>query len=191
MRVRLGKKTETILLCLVGSVYITAQLLDMMFMGGRSGSYKRAYGKLYGGYTLPEKTDAVFEDKQQFYSLLNSLKRQGLIEKKKSKKGVIWKITSAGLQKLKLFKERKIEYDIIQDNKLKIIAYDIPEREKKKREWLREVLRMLGFRMLQRSLWIGKNKVPERFLKDLREKNIINYVDIFEISQKGTIREIT
>lgn len=79
---------------------------------------------------------------------------------------------------------------MVSDKKLKIFAYDIPEREKQKRAWLREVLRLLGFRMLQKSLWIGKSKIPEGFLQDLRKKEIMDHVHIFEISKTGTLKEL-
>lgn len=183
-----------ILLCLAGGVFITAQLLDLMLMGGRNKSYRRARRKLYGESAYPsflQSTDAVFSNKQQFYNLLTKLKNQGLVEKKISKHGILWKITSAGLQKLRIFKENRKEYETVSDNKPKIVAYDIPEREKQKRAWLREVLRLLGFQMLQKSLWMGKSKIPEDFLLDLRKKGIIDCVHIFEITKTGTIRELT
>lgn len=179
-----------ILLCLAGGVFVTAQLLDLMLMGGRSASYRRARGRLYGDSAFPEIPKESFSNKQQFYALLNHLKRQGLVVKQGSEKGMIWKITSAGLQRLKLFKENRKEYDMIPDDKLKIIAYDIPERKKQKRAWLREVLKLFGFHMLQKSLWIGKRGIPENFLLDLRKKEIVSYVHIFEISKTGTIKEL-
>ena len=193
MRIRLGKKTEMILFALVAGVVITAELLDFMLMGGRNESYKRARGRLYGGsafsnFQNPPK--AVFANKQQFYALLNKLKKQGLVEKKISERGIWWKITLAGLQKLKIFKENRKEYEVISDNKLKIIAFDIPEKERRKRDWLREVLKLLGFKMLQRSLWIGKNKISEDFLFDLRKKRMFGYIHIFEINKTGTIKEL-
>ena len=68
--------------------------------------------------------------------------------------------------------------------------FDIPEKEKWKRVWLREVLGLCGFKMLQRSVWAGKNKIPEEFLADLRNFNMLEYVHIFEVSKKGTLKEI-
>jgi len=48
---------------------------------------------------------------------------------------------------------------------------------------------MLGFTMLQKSLWIGSNKIPEEFIEDLKEWKIIEYVHIFEVTKKGTLVE--
>lgn len=181
-----------ILLCLAGGVFITAQLLDLMLMGGKNASYKRARKNFYGGTTcqdLGESVDVVFTNKQQFYNLLTKLKNQGLVKKKIADRGIIWKITSAGLRKLKIAKKQRANYETAPDNKLKIIAFDVPEKERLNRAWLREVLRLLGFKMLQKSLWAGKNKIPEEFLMDLKRKKMFGYLHIFEVSNTGTLKE--
>ena len=190
MRIKKGGKTEIILMVLFGSIYVTAKLLELMLMGGYQESYRRARNRLYGGASLPTMPKSVFSDKQQFYSLLGKLKKQGLIESKKSDKGILWTITKAGLSRLMILREKRTDYKVESDNKLKIIAFDIPEKERRKREWLREVLRLLGFKMLQKSLWIGKNKIPEDFLADLRRKNLIEHIHILEVSKTGTLQEL-
>jgi DNA-binding transcriptional regulator PaaX len=78
-------------------------------------------------------------------------------------------------------------YKKIFDNKLKVIIFDIPEKERHKREWLRVSLLALGFSFLQQSVWMGKNKIPESFIVDLRDRKLLPCVEIFEINQKGTI----
>ncbi len=132
------------------------------------------------------------KEMQKFYNTLNYLKAQGFIGKKKSENRMLWKITSSGLKKLQLLQQRAFSnYDVIKDNKLKIIVFDIPEKERQKRGWLREILRGLGFRMLQQSVWIGKNKIPEQFLYDLRQKHLLPYIHVMEIGKSGTMRELT
>lgn len=177
----------------------TANLFNI-FTSGYGESYRKMRQTI--NYGPPQfKTDWAFEyrQRQQFYSLLNKLKNQGLIEKKNvsNKKGSIWKITKKGLEKLKLIKEKKnfsrsiINYKKEKDNKIKVIVFDIPERERYKRDWLRTALISFGFSMLQQSVWIGKNKIPEKFIYDLRNREMLSYIQIFEISQKGTITQIS
>ncbi len=142
---------------------------------------------------------ANYGSRQQFYSLLNNLKNQGLIEKRKTgnKKDSIWKITKKGLEKLKLTKENKnfskskINYKKEKDDKIKVVIFDIPEKERHKRAWLRFALVALGFSLLQQSVWIGKNKISEQFMRDLQERGMLSYIQIFEISKKGTIIQIS
>ena len=96
------------------------------------------------------------------------------------------------MQKLGLISQKKkIDYDSLKDDKIKIITFDIPERERWKRAWLREALATLEFAMLHQSVWIGKNKIPEQFLEDLRDMNLLKYVHILEVSASGTLKEIS
>lgn len=142
---------------------------------------------------------AAFRDRQRFYSLLSYLKQQGLVESKKEGTQSLWKITKKGLQKLNLLRERNRyskESAAYPESKtetnLKIVAYDIPAGDgQKKRDWLRWALRNLGFTMLQKSVWVGRNKIPEEFLRDLRERKLLPYVQIFEVVKQGTLKEIT
>lgn len=113
------------------------------------------------------------------------------MEKKTSSDNVLWKITSIGVSKLKYITNRsKANYEAEQDNKIKIVVFDVPEKEKWKRGWLRDALRSLDFKMLQKSVWAGKSKIPEAFLEDLRKKHLLGCVHILEVSKAGTVREL-
>lgn len=139
-----------------------------------------------------------YEQRQRFYSLLNKLKNQGLVEKhNRDEEKTIWQLTKKGLDKLAFLKKEKTfgaakpsDYKSEKSNNIKIIIFDIPEKERKKRDWLREVISAIGFSLLQRSVWIGKRKVPERFLSDLKKLDLLSYVHIFEISKIGTINSL-
>lgn len=185
------KATYVILEALKFSAAASIILLDELF-SARSRSYKSAYSVLYGGRSSIDKDDFYCEENQNFYSLLNKLKREGLIKKTdfKLKRSSVWRITKLGLKKLDIFKNKKPAYEVTTDNKFKIVVFDIPETEKHKREWFREVLRSLDFSMLQRSVWMGKNKIPEQLLFDLKEKRMISYIHILEINRLGSITKL-
>ena len=181
-----------ILTALAAGVVITGEILDH-FLSARSRSYKAMHSSLYGTH-FKDAERKFYEDTeaQEFYSLLNKLKREGFIKKKKAKLGSVWNITKTGLNKLGLLKSRKtIKYSAEDDKKFKIIVFDVPELERWKRAWLREALVVLGFSMLQRSVWVGKKKIPEDFLEDLREKRLINYIHILEVGASGTIKNLS
>ena len=180
-------KTELALTILAGSALFTLELLDELFNYNKS--YKQARGMMYGAGYGSKKTYSDTE-LQRFYSLLNGLKHQGFIVKKNKNKNSLWAITSSGLNKLKLIKDKKTDYQTFADNKSKIIIYDIPESLKRHRAWLREALHNLGFKILQKSVWIGKNKIPENFLLDLRNKNLIDCVHVLEVTKTGSIKEL-
>ncbi len=184
-----GEKTAKILIALGAGAILTLELIDMIF-GSYQRSYKVAHKRLYSGSGSKINHKYTPDELQRFYALLHKLKKQGLVDKHKAQNGNLWKITASGLSKLRMFKSRKINYAQAEDNSFKIIVFDIPEKERNKRNWLREILKLLGFKMLQKSVWIGKKKIPEQFLTDLRKKQLLSYIHILEVSKSGTIKEL-
>ncbi len=174
--------------------------------GDYSTSYKTMRRQLYSGSDWKTKEQIRREkiinqkelerkEKQKFYNLLSYLRRRGFVEKKKTRGNkVLWKLTKNGLDWLKK-KRIKNNHPIlsfkpskaIKEDYSKIIIFDIPENDKWKRNWLRQSLKNLGFFMLQKSVWMGKNKLPEEFIFNLREFKILPHIHIFEVKEKGTI----
>jgi DNA-binding transcriptional regulator PaaX len=74
------------------------------------------------------------------------------------------------------------------DTQLTVVIFGIPEKERVKRDWLRMVLRNLDFTLLQRSAWIGKNKIPKELLEDIHELNMDDYVEIFSVYKSGSLK---
>lgn len=187
-----GVIVEKILKILKSQIAATADLLDIATSG-----YGASYRKMRGINDFKSQKEIVVEIEkqqlQQFYSILNKLKNQGFIQKKKDGKISFWKITKKGLKKLKIIKNnshyysKKFKYKIVDDDKMKIIIFDIPEKERRKRDWLRFALGALEFSLLQQSVWIGNKKIPEDFLYDLQKLKILPYIHIFEITKQGTI----
>lgn len=133
---------------------------------------------------------------QAFRDLIGRLKRDGLIKKESIGKNKIPRLTTKGQKKLETLRveiNRRIpdgQYVHEHGETLKIVVFDIPERERWKRDWVRVVLRRLEFRMLQRSVWIGKTKVPRDFINDLKRLNLLSFVEIFAITKTGSLRHI-
>jgi len=124
-------------------------------------------------------------EKQRFYNLISKLKREGLIEGKDH-----LKITLIGKEKIlksNKINVRTLRYVRERDNTVKILVFDVPEKDRHKRDWLRVSLLQLGFKMLQKSVWMGKVKIPENFLGDLRLAKIDRFVHIFSAEKLGTI----
>lgn len=65
-----------------------------------------------------------------------------------------------------------------------VLAFDIPERDRKIRNWLRNQIKIFGYKMLQQSLWIGPGPLPPLFLKRLENLGIRKNVKTFKISTK-------
>ena len=83
-----------------------------------------------------------------------------------------WVITKRGIKKLEGYRKSRrhrggIPIPIYKKEGgfgLVIVAFDIPERERKKRAWIREVLAGLGLEILQKSVWVGTKRIPQELL---------------------------
>lgn len=131
----------------------------------------------------------IKDKKKAFNSLLKKLRSDGLIETKEGKIA----ITKRGRLALKIIKQKffpKNHYQVKKDDSFKLVIFDIPEKEKAKRNWLRDSLKEMGFEMIQKSVWSGKIKIPAEFLEDLNWLRLINYVDILAVTKTGSLRQI-
>lgn len=131
--------------------------------------------------------------RNQCLKTISYLKAQNFIVEE----GDIFKITSRGRKKEKLLREKLlkslpiIDYPKIKTNQLILITFDIPEKMRNKRRWLRDVLRYFNFKMVHKSVWIGSVKIPKEFIEDLARIDLTGYIEIIGISQSGTLQRLS
>ncbi|OHB23941.1 MAG: hypothetical protein A3J67_00560 [Parcubacteria group bacterium RIFCSPHIGHO2_02_FULL_48_10b] len=176
--------------------------LFQVFFSGYARSYRAVrQGLHYPTKPLPrtardrdiDNKDFERKMRNRFRAQLAYLQKRGFVEKRA--KGILnkWRLTDAGRQKFERliqgakFKIKK--YEPLKENKSKIVIFDIPEKEKRKRQWLREQLLELDYIMLQKSVWIGKAKLPRELFSDLSTFNLLQHIHIFKVSEEdaGTI----
>lgn len=123
--------------------------------------------------------------KQSFSTILWRLQRQGLIERKDDK----WSITNFGK---KTIRETKFKQDLElppKDGVVRLVIFDIPEQERKKREWLRLELMACDYKLLQKSVWVGYRPLPKIIFEALEYLNLRPHVHVFSIRHGGTFME--
>lgn len=153
--------------------------LDSMFPRNRSES--RLWREILG---LP--TGYEFS-KQTFSNTLNRLKQQGLVKNTGGRRYSFWLLTNKGRNKLKSY-----GYNIIPaqaDGIPRLVMYDISEKYRRKRDWLRSELVACAYKQLQRSVWLGYSPLPEVFVQSLKDTGLKNSVHIVSIHKTGTITE--
>ena len=64
-----------------------------------------------------------------------------------------------------------------------IISFDIPEQNRIIRNWLRNQIKIFGYKMLHQSLWIDPGPLPASFLKRLEDLNIRKKIKTFRITK--------
>ncbi|OHA12940.1 MAG: CRISPR-associated endonuclease Cas2 [Candidatus Sungbacteria bacterium RIFCSPLOWO2_02_FULL_54_10] len=165
-----------------------------IFATDRATSYQRARRPVQGFKT---NWAQQYRTRQAFHALLNKLKRGGFIAQREKRKGALWHITPSGARRLARIKEKSVgsvalpppHYTQEGNKTIVIIAFDVPEKERRKRQWLRDALHSLGFEKVQQSVWIGKRSIPAEFVRDLKEYSLLPYVQIFAVSSGGTLKQ--
>ncbi|MBI2627558.1 hypothetical protein HYW72_01360 [Candidatus Nomurabacteria bacterium] len=145
---------------------------------------------------LASKSELDIQDfsnkKLRLQKFLSKLKHDGLIRQTEGVSGR-FTISSKGRTKLaELKKKFQNKYYEVEDKKVSpiIISFDVPEEFKRKRAWLRAVIQNLGFEMVHKSVWMGNTKLPKQLILDLEKMNILEFIEIFEITKTGTLKKV-
>ncbi|MEI8339408.1 MAG: hypothetical protein WCF94_01965, partial [bacterium] len=113
-----------------------------------------------------------------YYVAMSRLHKNGLVERVKTG----WKITKSGVEIEKRLSSLYITSPFSKESKGNtIIAFDVPEGDRKARVWLRNQLKVFGYTMLQQSLWFGPGPLPTDFYSRLKTLNIRKCIKIFNI----------
>jgi len=195
-----GEITLKILESVKDTMINTADLFDAILSSGYGASYGRMQYELSKRQRERQNKEFIQEQrkqlKQRYYKMMYVLKQDGLIEKKQKDKKRFWILTKKGKNELTLFRKRnekrlpEIPYPKEKADKVIAVIFDVPEVEKRKRNWLRAALDNLGLKMVQKSVWMGKVKIPQEFLDDLLKMKLVDFVEIFEITKTGSLKHI-
>ncbi len=113
--------------------------------------------------------------KQVFNNNLYRLKNKGVLDFDFDKNVVINRNSLALHIFFTKIKERPI------GNTKVMVLFDIPEKKRKTRNWLRSQLKLWDFEMLQQSVWLGKGPLPKEFTSRLHLLDIDKCVKVFKI----------
>ncbi|MBI4118866.1 MAG: hypothetical protein HY452_01225 [Parcubacteria group bacterium] len=126
--------------------------------------------------------------KPTFLTLLHRLKKEGLVDKSGKGKNSKWLVTILGQRKVKYYQNSIMI--IAKDNIPRLVIYDIPESQRKKRDWIRYELAAAGYEQLQKSVWLGYSPLPEEFVKSIKDFGVEDKVHIVSVNKKGTLHKL-
>lgn len=163
--------------------------------GASLNEIRRNSGQVYGLLS-----DGIFEKdseqtrRKRYNNLVYNLKQQGLLAEVEKGGKKFFSLTAKGKDKLKKTKENPplpiTHYIKEKDERFAIVMFDIPEKDRRKRAWLRAVLINLGFSMAQKSVWIGKVRIPQAFIDDLVKLELDDFVEIFQVTKTGNLKHV-
>lgn len=184
LKVKNLKLARTITECVIkGTLGATAWvLITILEMGAMSAEVflkPSVYGNPYMNFldsfeggkipTKKKKRPEITAIRQSLWRL----RKQGFVEKKEGK----YFLTKKGKSLMRYVLNRKRSVSKKWDGKYRVVIFDIPEKESKKRSWLRQELYLLGYQKLQKSVFIGKHPLPADLIKEIKTAKIGNYVN--------------
>ncbi len=194
-----GKATLDALLAIASTPLVLIDIVATIAAAGYGASPARlatTHQRLHASHGSYSKEHA--EELHRARMMLAYLRRSGLIEEKGT--GKTHKIFLSALGKLRLKKLQQrfstpvahppTSYTAAPGNRFVIVTFDVPEKERRKRDWLRNSLAHLGLQMIQKSVWVGKIKLPRQFLDDIQALHLVQCVEIFEVSKTGTLQHL-
>lgn len=130
--------------------------------------------------------DRSYEFKRAtFASLLSQLRAEGLIEKVTRQRRARWRLTSEGRSAIQREAARLPPRS---DGRKRLVCFDVPERERAKRKWLRGELIACGYQPLQKSVWVGTAPLPHDFVAALDALGLRGCVHLLRVESEGTLR---
>ena len=175
---KLLRPRDILLLGLTGALDLFEEIKDPLHIVSKS--YEQMYGWVPDQYK-----------KHQFNHLIWRTLKAGYIEKIEKQGKIYIRITSLGAK----MTQRDFPLLHLQnkpwDGKWRIVMFDIAEIQKKKRDYLRDKLKELGFGMLQESVFITPHDIIKDFSEYVESIGLQDSVDILEASYiLGDAREL-
>lgn len=151
-------------------------------------------GELLEGTTtsdIVKKFHGTYESEKEWEAIraLRRLESSGYIKKKKKEKKIY--LTQKGY--LEILKYQIQKEHSKWDGKWRIIIFDVSEDKRNYRDFLRHILRWLGFKKLQKSVWVYpydvKDKIKELLrIQKLKIEDDIRFLTAEEIDQDEDLR---
>jgi DNA-binding transcriptional regulator PaaX len=122
-----------------------------------------------------------FSDTKKKFKIQEPAIKQSLWRLKKAgfvaKKGREFYLTKKGKELARCISGRKNIIEKKWDRKFRVVVFDIPEKKRKTRDWLRQELMLLNYKKLQESVFAGKFPLPEDLIKNIKSHEIGNCVN--------------
>jgi hypothetical protein len=127
--------------------------------------------------------------KSVFNQAVKRLVIQGIVKEKEGK----FQLTESGKKIMwKAFSIKKT-LDKKWDGKYRVVIFDIPEKKKALRAWIRDELYSLNYKLLQKSVFIGRYPLTEDIIKRISEYGIdtnVNYLLVDKVFDERVISKL-
>ncbi len=123
--------------------------------------------------------------KKNFAKLVYDLKQGGYIKTIKIKNDSAVMLTPKGIDKVFTIKMRLADKKRRIDKKWQMVLFDIPEKKRKQRDMFRKNLQYLGYKKLQRSIWVCPYDVLNETKDLIKRYRLEPHVELLLVKKIG------
>lgn len=148
---------------------------DLLIATICSGRSSRAFRSI-----LRERAFQRFKE-SSVRTAFNRLKNKNLIENKSNE----WRLSAKGWEKMQdreRFSFLPSPFAKNAPNKA-IVSFDVSQDMSRERTWLRNQLKIFGFKMIHQSLWMGPGPLPDKFNKKASNLGLKDCMRIFKLAK--------
>ncbi|MEK7074894.1 MAG: hypothetical protein AAB968_03960 [Patescibacteria group bacterium] len=135
---------------------------------------------------------SVDDAKRSVSATLGRLHKEGFITGNGARKKRVWMINKKGKDHIRMHFKPLPDTILLQapsDGIQRLVIFDISERDRKKRLWLRKELLAFGYDPLQKSVYLGDCPLPEDFLREIYDRGLRKCVHIMSLNKLGTVEK--
>ncbi len=145
---------------------------------------------IYGVFENPHDWESFPKrSKQTIYTTVNRLKNEGYLEEVEARGKKRYRATLKGKAKILSY----IKKDKKWDGKWRIVVFDVPEKQKKMRNYFRKKLIEIGFRKLQESVWICPFNIAdmvEELINLCEAEDYVHYLLVEELDNRDVLMKL-
>ncbi|MDP3778567.1 MAG: CRISPR-associated endonuclease Cas2 [bacterium] len=133
---------------------------------------------------------SIDDAKRSISATLSFLKKEGFIKSKGARKKTVWTIEKKGRDYIKQCTKRPmnaVSIRPVSDGVQRLVIFDIPEKDRKQRVWLRKELLASGYSALQKSVYRGDCPLSEELLTEIYKRGIHKSLHIMSLDKLGTV----
>jgi len=148
-------------------------------LAGPSRGIGRSYRRMSELRTFWDYYDELKDlKKNSARTILWRLEQKGLVKKKEGQ----YKLTVQGFRVVKVFRKKEIK-EQPWDGKWRLITFDIPEKKREQRIWLRSQLLVWDYKPIQKSVFIGKQPLEEDLYSEIMARRINHFVRLITVGE--------
>ena len=125
------------------------------------------------------------KNKRNFSKIVQHLKERGYLKVLRIKGKNAAVITTKGFDKLFKIKLKLVKNNKRKDGKWQMVLFDIPESKRGARDYFRRGLRYLGYKRLQKSIWVCEYDVLRETKELIKRYKLNPFVELLLVEKIG------